>query len=574
MGRKRVRFTLAATVPVMLILALCFTGGSTLMLPDSAAAQYVYTPPGQFPQISSVWSPTHPDTTAWSQNGDPSFNWARTFNAAGGYDTPEYAYDVAVNGDFAYLADGAGGLRIFNVANAKSVEPVSQYPTPGSANGIAIAGTHAYVVDGNGLIILDISDPVSPSPVSATDTPGTSQDVFVSGDFAYIADGGNGMLIFNITDPANPSFVGLLGIGSGDAHAVAVQGNQAFLVDGARLLAVSVNDPSTPSILGSIPVPGARDIAIAGGHAYITNGASLIIIDVADPAAPAITSEYQMKSPWLIPRWPGGSSYDPYVKGIAVSGDYAYVSYARYYFADWGPDDNVYGTFLEQVDISDPANPVFTGSSNDNRGTANSGYNAEGVMVSRQYAFIADGYYGLVRKDISPTQFSYVLDQSPATVPDTVPDSADQSVTFSGLASGEYYFHVVATDGTDASTAKHVRVRIDTGCAARPELRIGNVSTYWANYADYVARELSIDYVLSNAGTSSAFGASISRVTTTNGVVGCNNSSCDSPLSWISSYDTPGFSWDIEVSGDYAYIADGFSRGLLIVDVSNPYEPV
>jgi hypothetical protein len=37
-------------------------------------------------------------------------------------------------------------------------------------------------------------------------------------------------------------------------------------------------------------------------------------------------------------------------------------------------------------------------------------------------------------------------------------------------------------------------------------------------------------------------------------------------------FDTPGFALDVYVSGNYAYVADGYA-GLRVIDVSNPANP-
>ncbi len=68
----------------------------------------------------------------------------------------EYAYlDVAVVGDYAYVADWYEGLRIIGVADLASPSEVGFYDTPGSAWGVAAAADYAYVADGNrGLVIL------------------------------------------------------------------------------------------------------------------------------------------------------------------------------------------------------------------------------------------------------------------------------------------------------------------------------------------------------------------------------------------------------------------------------------
>ena len=39
-------------------------------------------------------------------------------------------------------------------------------------------------------------------------------------------------------------------------------------------------------------------------------------------------------------------------------------------------------------------------------------------------------------------------------------------------------------------------------------------------------------------------------------------------------YDTPGIASDVEVVGNYAYVADGWDGGLQIIDISNPTNPI
>ena len=51
----------------------------------------------------------------------------------GFYDTPGYAYGVAVAGSYAYVADGDAGLRVINVANPAAPVEVGFYDTPGYA---------------------------------------------------------------------------------------------------------------------------------------------------------------------------------------------------------------------------------------------------------------------------------------------------------------------------------------------------------------------------------------------------------------------------------------------------------
>ncbi|MGB4592234.1 MAG: cell wall-binding repeat-containing protein [Coriobacteriia bacterium] len=65
--------------------------------------------------------------------------------------------------------------------------------------------------------------------------------------------------------------------------------------------------------------------------------------------------------------------------------------------------------------------------------------------------------------DTSALSYSYVIDHTAGTLPDTTAEGTGTSMSYSNLADGEWYFHVRAGDsvGNWASTALHRRVRID-----------------------------------------------------------------------------------------------------------------
>ena len=73
-------------------------------------------------------------------------------------------YDVAVSGNYAYVAGGDGGLRIIDISNPAAPTEAGFYDTPGDARGVAVAGNYAYVADGKGgLRMIDISNPAAPT---------------------------------------------------------------------------------------------------------------------------------------------------------------------------------------------------------------------------------------------------------------------------------------------------------------------------------------------------------------------------------------------------------------------------
>jgi len=68
---------------------------------------------------------------------------------AGFYDTDasEYYRGVAVSGIYAYLAVSDSGLRIINISDPAAPVEVGFYNTPGTAWNVAVSGSYAYVAD-------------------------------------------------------------------------------------------------------------------------------------------------------------------------------------------------------------------------------------------------------------------------------------------------------------------------------------------------------------------------------------------------------------------------------------------
>jgi hypothetical protein len=126
--------------------------------------------------------------------GDPT-----TPVLAGSYATPSLAWDVAISGDYAYIADWAAGLQVIDISVPTVPVFAGGYDTPSYAFGIEISGDYACVADGlSGLQVIDISDPTTPYSVCTYDTPSSAWDVAISGDYAYVADTDSGLQVIEI----------------------------------------------------------------------------------------------------------------------------------------------------------------------------------------------------------------------------------------------------------------------------------------------------------------------------------------------------------------------------------------
>ena len=312
------------------------------------------------------------------------------------------------------MGGGIGAAEYVDVTLAGS------YDTVGDAKGVAVSGNYAYVADrGNGLVIVDISDPASPVLSGSYDTVGDANSVAVSGNYAYVADGGNGFVIVNISNPASPVLTG--SCITGYAYDVSVSGNYAYvaaLLNG--LVIVDISNPASPLLSGSSDAAKeAIEIDVSGNYAYVADDdKGLVIVNISNPASPVLSGSYDTAG---------------FAQGVAVSGNYAYI-------ADWTDND------LVILNISNPASPFLSGSYD------TPGYLAGGVAVSGNYAYVVDVYNGLLIIDINNPAF-------PALSGNYNTAGSAWSVAVSGnyayVADGDNGLVILRTDASSTVTPVH-----------------------------------------------------------------------------------------------------------------------
>ena len=278
---------------------------------------------------------------------------------------PGYANNVDANGGFAYVAAGAAGLHVVNVASPTAPVIVATLDTPGNANDVRVIGTRVYIADGSaGLRIVDASNPAVPVNLGSVDTPGEANDVIVSGDFAYVADGAAGVHIIRIVDPTAPELVRTIDT-PGTARGVDVEGTTLVVADdspSSGLRVIDVSNPATASIVGNLTFASpAIDVDLSSGIAVVaayTGGTHLV--DVRVPSTPV-----------QVGNLPGGAPGGFVPRDVQIAGPFAL--YAEQLFAN---------AVAPIVDISDPAQPFF-------RGVLDFGldYAGTGIAISGPYVY-------------------------------------------------------------------------------------------------------------------------------------------------------------------------------------------
>jgi hypothetical protein len=459
---------------------------------------------------------------------------------AGFYDTPDLAFDVALSGNHAIVADGTSGLLVIDISDPTSPTLLGTRDTFSSARGVAISGDHAFVADGSsGLHTIDISDPDNPTIVGTYNTQGFALDVAVSGDYVFVADEASGLKVINISDPTAPTLAGSCAT-SGDARVIAVSGDYAFVAaEGSGLLVIDISDPTNPTLAGTCDTPGtARSVVVSGDRAFIADeGAGLQVIDISDPTSPTLKGSYDTD----------GAAW-----GAAIEGNHAFVA------------DGSSG--LQVIAISDPISPMIAG-------TCDTPDLAYDVAVSGDYAFAADYGSGIQVVDISDPK-------SP-----TIVGTCDTPGSSMGIAiSGNHAFAADYTSGlqvidisdpTDPSLAG----TFNTPSAARGVAVSGN----YAYVADYTSGLQVIDisdptnpFFAGSCSTSvAAFDVAVAGdhafvADYTSGLQVIDISDPTNPVI-VGSYDTPGTALGVTVSGSHVFLAD--VDALLVIDISDPTNP-
>jgi hypothetical protein len=248
--------------------------------------------------------------------------------------------DIQARGEYAYAANGPGGLRVYDIANIDNkgfsekvttapVSPIGQRFFVPTKNALAVASPTTLAVD----------------PLRQQLPENEEQPIHLLYGFLYVADREEGLVI--IGDPnlkSKSPGVGTL-----------LDGNPAnnFL---KRALAFNPSGILT----------GARRIAIAGTYAYILTDKALVVVDLDNPLAPRITAT--IGAPAL---------KDP--RGIALQFRYAFV---------------VDGDGLKTLDVTDLAQP---------KPVANAIVplaDVRNVYVARTFAYVSAGKQGLAIIDV------------------------------------------------------------------------------------------------------------------------------------------------------------------------------
>lgn len=445
-------------------------------------------------------------------------------------------YDVKISSGYAYCAF-SNGLVILDVTDTASISFVGQALCLSSCSAVDVSGEYAFVAGGySGMQIINISDPSNPRWLNYYDTNGWVADVCVSGNFAYVADISAGILILDISAPYNPILVGTYAVGT---KAVKIRGDFVYAAIGSTFRIIDVSLPSNPTQIGNIGMPAAtEDVCLTGQTAcLVLNDGRLQIVDISNPAIPEILGSIDTPSysfhvtmasnlVYLTDRDNGlyivdiTNAAEPLLLGnIDTPGraDGIYVENGFAYLAD--------ATSLHQIDCRNPVDPTFFQS-------YTAPVSLRDVDIMGEYAYVVDYGFEL-----------YALNISRPTIPLLASSCLLPSLAYSAFTTDG---HVFVADGNGG-------------------LQIINAEDPESLFIEGIYDTPGCAYDVSVQG-------SFSFIADSSSIQVIDISDASNPT-FISSYSLHGIIKNVFVQDTTLYVLDYRNGRLLLVDVSDPHLP-
>jgi len=298
--------------------------------------------------------------------------------------------EVAIQGDYAYIADMHNGLQVYDVTNP-SLPALAGYwnDSPGWGTSVCVSDQYAYLVEGQAVRVIDISDPHAPTLTGSwvSQDGGWMMGVAVQGNYVYAADEFLGLRVIDVSDPTDPvqvatyeTFVPGSEASTGIATVMPYGDDILYAAMMNRgMWTFDVSDPLHPALLSTLESSNfICDLELSGNCVYAASrGDGLFVFEIQEDNSLQEIAHVNLEG---------------YSGGVEVAGIYAYV------VSGMGSEDPMEYGRIDIFDVSDPATPEVIGSTEIPRWGNDLG-------LVNGHAIVATEYSALVSVGISdPTE--------------------------------------------------------------------------------------------------------------------------------------------------------------------------
>jgi hypothetical protein len=234
----------------------------------------------------------YPDWYAQHQGRD------QRLQEAHGHATRGAAACVAIRGEYLFAAEGAGGMRAYDVASIAN-KGVSQRIITAPFSPL---GHDTHIGSKNATCVaLPTNQPIAPTRNTGDLVLKTNQEQAFHPIYHYalVTDSEEGLILVNVDtladgEPRNNFFSRALtwndnAILKGARH-LTVAGRFVYVAADAGIVALDLDDPLKPKLLGVVPVKDARASALQFRYLFVTSAAGLEVIDVTRPESPRLVA--------------------------------------------------------------------------------------------------------------------------------------------------------------------------------------------------------------------------------------------------------------------------------------------
>lgn len=195
------------------------------------------------------------------------------------------AYDIELQGNYAYIANNTRGLVVVDISNMAKLEIVASADLPGKTMQVAPHGALLVTANENsGIHLVDISAPTVPRLVSTIDGIGRVLALDIADNLLFAASYNEGMFVIDISNRQHPLIIAHLELPERSLTLKRV-GGHVYVGGVGKLSVVDVSDPKHPILLNTLELEdNIFDIKYASQCLYVTRGkGGLLMVDISHP---------------------------------------------------------------------------------------------------------------------------------------------------------------------------------------------------------------------------------------------------------------------------------------------------